>query len=77
MKDTKRIVSLVPSSGPVHAHSDAKEVLEDALNQNYEIVIVFGFKDGAVYSRHSACLDALTIIGALTVARDDFWEKPR
>lgn len=70
------MLKLLPKDGPVFREQDAKEVLEDALRQNYESVIVFGFKDGQIFTRHSAIHNALEIIGALAVARDDFWERP-
>lgn len=66
---------LKPKDGPVFRKQDAREVLEECIKAEYETVIVFGFKDGLIHSRHSATVDTLRLIGALTVARDEFWER--
>ncbi len=66
---------LIPNSGPVYRVHNAKGVLEDALKEDYETVIVFGFKNGNIFTQKSANINCLEIIGALTVAREEFWER--
>ncbi len=55
---------------------DAEQVLQGALKADFEDVIVFGFKDGVIYTKVSRGNDCLKIIGALEVAKREFWEMP-
>ena len=48
---------------------DAREVLEDALAMDFETVIVFGFKDGAVATKMSMVVSNQRLIGALEEAK--------
>lgn len=68
-------LKLIPKDGPVFRVRDARGILEEAINEDYETVIVFGFKDGEIHTRHSASKDCLEIIGALDRAKDEFWER--
>lgn len=52
----------------------AEEVLLDAVKRDYESVIVFGFKDGNIFTRGSAREDVLRVIGALEIAKRELWE---
>jgi hypothetical protein len=54
----------------------AEEILKDAISMEYETVIVFGYKDGDIYTRHSDAHGALEVIGALEVAKRLMWEMP-
>jgi hypothetical protein len=72
---SKPVLSIIPKSGPVHRKQDACEVLEWAKAQEFETVIVFGFKDGDIHTRTSACEDCLRIRGALDAAKEEFWER--
>ena len=69
------MLKLIPKDGPNFRKQDAKEVLEDMLKSDFETVIVFGFKNGKIFTRHSAAINTLEVIGALTVAREYFWER--
>lgn len=69
------MLKLIPKDGPVFRRQNTKEILEDELKQDYETVIVFGFKNGSIFTRHSENINCLEIIGALTVAREEFWER--
>lgn len=69
------LLKLVPKSGPVHSRESARELLEWAMGEDFETVIVFGFKGDAIHTRASACEDCLRIVGALDAAKEEFWER--
>jgi hypothetical protein len=48
---------------------DAKDVLEDAIAENFETVIVFGFKDGNISWKKSWHVRTVEILGALEMAK--------
>lgn len=50
--------------------------LEDAAAQEFDSVIVFGFRDGQISITSSACPDILRVIGALDRAKTHLWEAP-
>ena len=52
----------------------AEEILRDAIQRDYESVIVFGFKDGNIFTRASAREDVLRLIGALEIAKRELWD---
>ena len=75
MPDHVAVVKLVPKEGPEFRKRDAKVVLEECIKEDFETVIVHGYKDGKIYTKSSASVNCLEIIGALTVARGEFWER--
>jgi len=48
---------------------NAKKVLNDSLAEEYDTVIVFGFKDGNIQMKISATSSILTLVGALEAAK--------
>ena len=48
---------------------NAKKVLNDSLAEEYDTVIVFGFKDGNIQMKISATSSILTLVGALEDAK--------
>ena len=56
-------------------HRDAKEVLEDAIKEDFETIIIFGFRDGKVFTRKSRSKNALELLGALRAAECEVWER--
>lgn len=47
----------------------AKQVISDAVDMEYESVIIFGFKDGYVHRSYSGCINYLEKVGALEEAK--------
>ena len=60
---------------PRQEHS-VRETLEDAASQEFDSVIVFGFRDGQINIKSSDCPDVLRVIGALDRAKSHLWEAP-
>ncbi len=54
---------------------DARKVLEDAIAEDFETVIIFGFKDGMVTTTASRRKNSLEILGALEAAKCSIWER--
>lgn len=49
------------------------EILQEAKEQGFEFVAVVGMsKDGSVHTKASKTSDALRVLGALTLAADEF-----
>ena len=47
---------------------DTKKILEDVLEDEYDTVVVFGIKDGKIYSHISSCPNRHTLMGMLLEA---------
>jgi len=43
----------------------SNEVLAEAIENGFEAVIIFGWKDGQLYIKNSHLKDRLTVIGAM------------
>jgi len=56
---------------PIHEAwiADANELLLEAIESEFESVIVLGYKNGAMHIRKSAAVDFLKLIGALEWAK--------
>ena len=52
---------------------EAKEVLEEAIEQNFDSVILFGYKDGNIHIKHSSNHSTLEQLGALSAAQIHLW----
>jgi hypothetical protein len=52
---------------------EVKEVLQRALTEGLDSVILFAFKDGAFTVEASSCEDIIHQIGALEVAKQILW----
>lgn len=50
----------------------AKETLTKAIEEEYESVLVLGFKNGRVRMHYSKCADVTKFIGAIEVMKHDF-----
>ncbi len=48
----------------------SKAVLEESIAENFETVIVFGFKNGLIYTKNSRAKSRLEVMGALMAAID-------
>lgn len=71
---TKKVLSIVPEFSRADVIADARRVLAECADQEFESVIVFGFKDRRVYTRSSKSASALEIVGALAVANKEIWK---
>lgn len=49
--------------------------LRDAIANDFESVIVFGFKDGKIIIKSSDIEDNIRLIGALEVAKQNVWNN--
>lgn len=54
---------------PATSDNDTIKVLRDSLAQEFDSVIVLGFKEGEIYIRSSGAEDQLRLIGALEMAK--------
>lgn len=53
---------------------DAKNLIEHVREKEFETVIIFGMKDGKVYTYKSACEGVLATIGALECAKAELMQ---
>ena len=51
-----------------------KEVLEKAIAQNFEFVMLFGIKDGQYRIMSTSMNDRLKVIGFLEAAKTEVWQ---
>ena len=58
-----------------HLRSEARTILEEAMQKGFTTVIVHGFKDGKIYTTASSSHNCLEIVGALHAAEAEFWER--
>jgi hypothetical protein len=66
----------VHNTGPLMSYVlSAASVLEASKKEDFEFVIVFGFKNGVISSKTSASTDILTLLGALEMAKRDLLEN--
>lgn len=56
---------------PNKKKESAKEVLNIAIEQDYNEVIVIGFKDGNYCVQYTELTDGMKVIGALTMAQHE------
>jgi hypothetical protein len=69
-------MKMVPEEYPtMHYIVDAADLLESCSKEDFETVLVLGFKDGTIYLRNSAYVNTLEIIGALETAKHMFLES--
>ena len=47
------------------------EVFSEAVDMNFEEVIIFGFKDNQIFTKRSKVTDTLRTVGALEIAKHD------
>lgn len=72
-EDAKQMIAeLVPKQD---YRQNAKFVLNEAINQNFETVIVLGFKDGNISVKSSKWERTISIIGALEYAKHHILEN--
>lgn len=74
MEKSRKVLSLVPPFSKEDLHRDCAAVLDAALADNYDSVIVFGFKDHQVRTRTSKSVNALELVGALEAAKREIWK---
>ena len=49
--------------------ADSNELLQDALDAEFDSVIILGYKDGNLHCKQSATIDFVKMIGALEWAK--------
>ena len=54
---------------------DARKVLEEAIGEGFETVLVVGLKDDKVYFKNSKAIDTLHKIGMIDFAKMEFWKS--
>jgi hypothetical protein len=52
-----------------------REVLQDAMEEEFTSVIVFGFKDKLINIKQSGSPNSLELIGALEAAKQHVWRS--
>lgn len=58
-----------------HYTKDANEVLAEAIEQDFETVVVLGLKNGNVNIRRSAMISRLQLLGAIEEAKHHILEN--
>lgn len=51
------------------------QILEDVKKEEYDTIIVFGYKNGEVNVHGSGFVDRTRIIGALEIAKHVVWDR--
>ena len=54
---------------------DVRRVLEEAICEEFESVLVIGIKDGRAMFRASAALNILEKLGMIEMAKLEWWES--
>jgi hypothetical protein len=57
------------------AIKDAREVLEQAIGNEFEAVVIVGVKNGCASTCKSKSLDTLELIGAIELAKHSIFQK--
>lgn len=57
----------------VSAMQHAKEVLQDAIKQDFETVLIVGIKDGRIITRHTTTIGVLEKIGMIETCKLELW----
>ena len=52
-----------------HYTRDAAELLADAIERDFETVVILGFKDGNVHIQRSAMVSRIGLLGAIEEAK--------
>ena len=68
-------LKLIPKDGPERCKIEAKELLEWAMKQDFETLIIFGFKDDKIHTRSSKNEGTLPLMGALAAAQIELWTR--
>lgn len=55
-------------------HMQVREILNEALAENFETVIVVGLKNGSVQFKRSKVKDTILLLGAIEAAKMQLWE---
>ena len=69
--EEQKVLRLVAKA--VGWEEEAREVLAEAASEEFESVIVMGFKQGQLFIRSSSCKATLELIGALEAAKMQLW----
>lgn len=54
---------------------DANEVLAEAIDANFETVVILGLKDGAIHIKRSAMISRAALLGAIEEAKHHILEN--
>jgi len=49
---------------------DATELLQSAQEQNFDSVVIVGYKNGNIYIQHSKLESAVRVLGAIELAKN-------
>jgi hypothetical protein len=55
-------------------HMQVNEILDEARSENFETVIVIGFKNKSVQFKRSKVKDTVLLLGAIEAAKMQLWE---
>ena len=55
-------------------HMQVSEILNESLAENFETVIVIGFKNKSVQFKRSKVSDTIVLLGAIEAAKMQLWE---
>lgn len=69
----KEPVKLIPR--PDKNMLDSKDLLENALKEDFDTVLLLGRKDGLMYIRYTGSLDTIAVLGMLESIKLKFWES--
>ena len=59
-----------------HYTRDATDLLNEAIEQNFETVVIVGFKNGTVHIQRSAMISRVSLLGAIEEAKHHILENP-
>lgn len=72
MSDRSVKLASLPSKSE---RNEVRSVLTEALDDNFDEVILFGFKNGKIHIRRSKISSTMNTIGALEAAKIGLWES--
>lgn len=67
-----KVISVQQAKSDVNA---VRDVLQEAMDENFASVIVVGFKDGQVMFKRSKLDNTIEFLGAIEAAKMQLWES--
>ncbi len=68
-------MKLIEAKAPSLDPNRVREVLQDAMEEEFTSVIVFGFKDKLINIKQSGSPNSLELMGALEAAKQHVWRS--
>jgi hypothetical protein len=68
-EDAKKMITDLKIASKKNYYDGARELLVDAINMNFETVIILGFKDSTISVKSSKWEKTITLVGALEYAK--------